>query len=294
MSVTTGDIRRSPIGRRTRRGTGAERRPTKVIYLLLVIVAIFSAFPLYYSGVVASQDNSALGQVPPPLIPGGNLWANFARVFDETVFAKALLNSVIVSSAITFSVVFFSTLAGFAFAKLKFRGSNGLMLTIVLTMMVPTQLGIIPLYILMARIGWTNSLQAVIVPGLVTAFGVFFMRQYLLDALPDELLDAGRVDGCSTFRLFRSIVIPAARPAMAVLGLLTFMAAWNDFFWPLVVLAPDNPTVQVAISTLASGYSTDYALVLAGTALGTLPLLVVFALMGKQIVGGIMAGAVKG
>ncbi|MFC6575546.1 carbohydrate ABC transporter permease [Planomonospora parontospora] len=133
-----------------------------------------------------------------------------------------------------------------------------------------------------------------IVPGLVTAFGVFFMTQYLSSAVPDELLEAGRMDGCTTIRLFWHVVLPAARPAAAVLGLFTFMQAWNDFFWPLVVLTPENPTVQVALSTLASGYTTDFALVLTGTVIATVPMVVVFALLGRQIIGGIMSGAIKG
>jgi cellobiose transport system permease protein len=133
----------------------------------------------------------------------------------------------------------------------------------------------------------------VIVPGLVTAFGVFFMTQYMTRAVPTELLEAGRVDGCSTARLFWHVVLPAARPAAAVLGLFTFMQAWNDFFWPLVVLQ-DNPTVQVALSSLASGYTTDYTLTLTGTVLATGPILIVFLVLGRQIVGGIMQGALKG
>ena len=164
----------------------------------------------------------------------------------------------------------------------------------VATMMVPTQLGIIPLYMLMVKLEWTGSMYALVVPALTNAFGVFFMTQYLSRALPTELLEAGRVDGCGTWGLFWHVVIPAARPAAAVLGMLTFMSAWNDYFWPLVVLTPESPTVQVALSTLAAGYVSDYALSLTGTALGTLPLVIVFALLGKQVIGGIMQGAVKG
>ncbi|MCW2882340.1 MAG: hypothetical protein JWQ95_6440 [Sphaerisporangium sp.] len=274
-----------------RLGTSTARTLT---YLTLLAVAFFSALPLYYSVVVASRDNSALADVPPPLIPGGNLFANVARVFDTVPFALALLNSVLVSGAIAISVMFFSTLAGFAFAKLRFRGSKALLVLTVATMMVPTQLGIIPLYLLMVKLQWTGSLYALVVPALTNAFGVFFMTQYLSRALPTELLEAGRVDGCSTWGLFWHVVLPAARPAAAVLGMLTFMSAWNDYFWPLVVLTPENPTVQVALSTLAAGYVSDYALSLAGTALGTLPLVIVFALLGKQVIGGIMQGAVKG
>jgi cellobiose transport system permease protein len=273
------------------RATTPARRLT---YLTLMAVAFFSALPLYYSVVVASRDNAALAAVPPPLIPGGNFFSNVSRVFDTVPFALALLNSVIVAGSIALSVMFFSTLAGFAFAKLRFHGRTALLVLTVATIMVPTQLGIVPLYLLMVKLTWTGSLYALIVPALVNAFGVFFMTQYLSRALPTELLEAGRVDGCTTWGLFWHVVIPAARPAAAVLGMLTFMTAWNDYFWPLVVLRPENPTVQVALSTLAAGYVSDYALSLAGTALGTLPLVIVFVLLGRQIIGGIMQGAVKG
>ncbi|GGS63867.1 sugar ABC transporter permease [Planobispora rosea] len=289
MTGTTADRTRV---RPARRGApGASRR---LIYLTLTAVAFFSAVPLYYSVVVASRDNAALAEVPPPLVPGGNFFANVARVFDTVPFGLALGNSVLVSGSIALSVMFFSTLAGFAFAKLRFRGRNILLLLTVATMMVPAQLGIIPLYMIMVKLEWTGTMYALIVPAMVSAFGVFFMTQYLSRALPTELLEAGRVDGCSTWGLFWHVVIPVARPAAAVLGMLTFMSAWNDYFWPLVVLTPENPTVQVALSTLAAGYVNDYVLGLTGTALGTLPLVIVFALLGKQIIGGIMQGAVKG
>jgi cellobiose transport system permease protein len=270
-------------------------RPTGLwTYAALVAVLLGSMFPIYWSLVVASQSNDAIAKVPPVLVPGGYLFENVARVFDTTAFGQALLNSFIVSGSVTLSVVFFSTLAGFAFAKLRFRGRNWLLIATIATTTVPHQLGIIPLFILMGELGWTGRIEAVIVPGLVTAFGVFFMTQYLSSAVPDELLEAGRMDGCTTLRLYWHVVLPAARPAAAVLGLFTFMQAWNDFFWPLVVLTPENPTVQVALSALASGYTTDYALVLTGTVIATVPIVVVFALLGRQIIGGIMTGAIKG
>lgn len=275
-----------PIGRKWR------ARP--LTYLTLLAFLFFSAFPLYWSVVVASLDNSALGRIPPPLIPGSHLFENIRRVFDTVAFGKALTNSLIVSSVITLSVVLFSTLAGFAFAKLRFRGRPGLYVAVIVTMMVPTQLGIIPLYLLMAKFQLIDTLYAVIAPSLVSAFGVFFMTQYLSAAVPTELLEAGRADGCTTLRLFWHVVLPIARPAAAVLGMLTFMNAWNDFFWPLVVLTPENPTVQISLSTIASGYVTDYALTLTGTALATMPLIIVFVLLGKHLIGGIMQGAIKG
>lgn len=140
----------------------------------------------------------------------------------------------------------------------------------------------IPLFMLIAELGWVNQLQAVILPGLVSAFGVFFMRQYLMQSLPDELIEAARVDGASTARIFWSIVVPIARPGMAVLGLLTFMAAWNDFFWPVVALTSSEPTVQVALRQLGGGYVHDQSVIMAGTLLGTLPVLLVFGLLGLR------------
>lgn len=281
--------------RRTRvRPIGWIRRAHPLTYLTLLAFLFFSAFPLYYSVIVASMDNSALGQIPPPLLPAGQLIDNIQRVFDTVAFGKALVNSIVVSSVITFSVVLFSSLAGFAFAKLRFRGRPALYVAVIATMMVPSQLGVIPLYILMAKFQLIDTLYAVIAPSLVSAFGVFFMSQYLSSALPTELLEAGRVDGCTTMGLFWHVVLPIAKPAAAVLGMLTFMNAWNDFFWPLVVLTPENPTVQVSLSTVASGYITDYALTLTGAALATMPLIIVFALLGKQIIHGIMQGAIKG
>ena len=228
------------------------------------------------------------------LIPGGNFWSNATRVFDTIPFWKALANSFIVSGTVTLSVVLLSSLAGFAFAKLRFRGRGLMFLFVVATLAVPTQLGIIPLYMAMAEFGWAGELEAVIVPNLVTAFGVFWMRQYLVDAIPDELVEAARMDGCSLWRTFWHVALPAARPAAAMLGVFTFMQSWNDFLWPLVVLNADNPTMQVALEKLQSGYYVDYSLVLAGTTLATVPVLIVFIVLGRQIVAGVMQGAVKG
>jgi cellobiose transport system permease protein len=147
---------------------------------------------------------------------------------------------------------------------------------------------------LMSKWGMANHISAVILPTLVTAFGVFFMRQYISSAVPDELIDAGYVDGAGPFRIFLSIVVPAVRPAMAVLGMLTFLMTWNDFFWPIIVLSSQNPTVQVSFQSLATGYAPQQSIVMAGTLYGTVPVLIVFVLLGRQIVGGIMQGAVKG
>ena len=243
--------------------------------------------------IVGSSDSTALASTWPPLLPGGQFWNNVGEVFGTVPFWQAFFNSVLVAGVITVSVVFFSTLAGYAFAKLRFRGRDGLLVFVIATLAVPTQLGIIPLFMMMKQFGWTGTLGAVIIPTLVTAFGVFFVRQYLVDVIPDELIEAARVDGASMISTFWHVGVPAARPAMAILGLFTFMTAWTDYLWPLLVV-PQNPTLQVALSQLQSARYVDYPVVLAGAVLATLPLLLLFVVAGKQLVSGIMAGAVKG
>jgi cellobiose transport system permease protein len=284
--------RRVPAG-----GSGtAMWRANKLTYFTLVFACLLSVFPIYYMFIVATRSNDAMGQLPPPLTPGANFGDNTERLLNnaDANFITGMVNSAIVASCITVSVVFFSSLAGFAFAKLRFRGRNGLLLVIIATMAVPTQLGVIPLYILMTKLEWNDRLPAVIVPFLVTGFGVFLMRQYAAQAVSDELIEAARVDGCNTFRIYWNVVMPALRPAAAVLGLLTFMTYWNDFIWPYAVLNdPENPTVQLSLRALSNGYFNDMSQVFTGTAIATAPLLIVFLIFGRQIIGGIMEGAVK-
>jgi cellobiose transport system permease protein len=292
--LTASPARRGRGGRRGPGGLAGLHKPSRLAYALLLALIAGSAFPVYWTFVAASGTNEVIASTPPALLLGGHLLDNISRVFTTTEFALALRNSVIVSGTVTISLLLFSTLAGFAFAKMRFRGRDAALLVVIGTMMVPTQLGIIPLYILMNTLGLAGKLPAVILPFMVTGFGVFFMRQFISEAVPDELLEAARVDGATTLGTFWHVVVPAVRPALAVLGLFTFMTNWNEFFWPLVVLNPDSPTVQVALSSLSSGYYTDYSLVLAGTALATLPMLVLLVLFGRQIIAGIMEGAVKG
>lgn len=263
-------------------------------YLGLILAIVLSVFPIIWSFIIASRTSSAIYEYPPTF--GDQLGTNLNNALnnDDASFILGLTNSLIVSSIVTVSVVFFSSLSGFAFAKLRFRGRNALLLITILTMMVPTQLGFIPLYLLMVKLGWAYSLQAVIVPFLVSGFGVFMMRQYALSAVPDELIEAARIDGCTTWRIYWSVVLPALRPAIGVLGVLTFMQTWNEFLWPFIVLNANTPTVQVSLRLLAAGYyNTDYAQVFAGTIIATVPLLIVFFVFGRQIISGIMEGSVK-
>jgi cellobiose transport system permease protein len=283
-----------------RRSTNKRKRDlfaaSPLTFVLIIATVALSIFPLYYMVVVATRSNDAIGTLPPPLTPGSNLADNTGRLLanENAAFMTGMINSAVISLSLTLSVVFFSTLAGFAFAKLRFVGRNKLMLAILVTMMVPAQLGVVPLYMMMAKLEWANHLQSVIVPFLVNGFGVFMMRQYVSQSVPDELIEAARVDGCSTFRIYWNVVLPALRPAIAVLALFTFMAQWNEFFWASLAMGdPSNPTVQISLQHLSTGYYNDYAQVFAGTMLSILPLLAVFILFGRQIIGGIMEGALK-
>ncbi|MFB8212341.1 MULTISPECIES: carbohydrate ABC transporter permease [unclassified Streptomyces] len=304
MAVTTPTrvpAPRSAEGRGRRRHrpprTGPRRpdRPGALAYGVLAAITAASVFPLYWSFVVASHDdNSVLAGSTPPLVPGGHLFENIQRVFELSAFWQALGNSLIVASTTAVSNVLLSSLAGFAFAKLRFPGRGFLLVCVVVTVMVPTQLGIIPLYMLVTDMGLYGKLSALIVPALVSAIGVFWMRQAVEENIPDELIEAARMDGAGLLRSYWHVVVPGVRTTATVLGMFTFMFAWNDYFWPLIALPPENGTVQIALNQLAAGYYTDYTLMLAGVVVSVLPVLVVFTVLARRIVSGVMAGAVKG
>jgi cellobiose transport system permease protein len=282
--------------RRRNAGVGSERRPRWLTYLLLALAILISVYPLYFAVLLASSTSAQIAQNPiPSLIPGGQLFTNLRRVLEADIdLWQAILNSVIVSTATAVSVVMFATLAGYSFAKLRFRGRRPLLVFVIATMAVPTQLGVVPLFIVMRELGLVGSLWAVILPGMVTAFGVFWMTQYLESALPYELIEAARVDGASMIRTFWSVALPAARPAAAMLGLFTFIASWTNFFWPSIVLGTTNPTLPVALQLLQAGFFKDIALIMAGVVISVVPLIALFVVAGRQLVAGIMQGAIKG
>ncbi|MFE0026368.1 carbohydrate ABC transporter permease [Amycolatopsis sp. NPDC059021] len=271
--------------------TTARHWRTLPAYFALTLVTIASVFPLYWSFVMSTSDNSVVGDRTPALLPGGHLLDNLSAVFDTVDFWGAIRNSLIVAGTVAVSNVVLASLAGFAFARLRFPGRNSLFLVVIGSMMVPAQLGVIPLYILVGELGWTGRLQAVIVPGLVSAFSVFWMRQSCEEAVPAELVDAARADGCSLLGVYWHVVVPSLRPQAAVLGMLSFMTAWNDFFWPLIVLNPnESPTVQVVLSQLASGRFTNYSLMLTGATLGAVPVITLFLLLSRRVVDGMIGG----
>lgn len=280
------------MSRRRRLGN----RPGFLAYGFLSAILLGSAFPLYWTVLIGSGDAYTINDPNMSWIPGGNFIDNALTVINNQSvhFWRALGNSVLVSTVVSASVVFFSTLAGYSFAKLRFRGKRALLVFVIATMAVPVHLGVVPLFIVMSKLGWAGSIGAVIVPGLVSAFGVFWMTQYLSQALPDELVEAGRIDGASMFQTFWYIGLPAARPAAAMLALFIFIATWTNFFWPFIVLDRQNPTLPVALQLLQGSFFVDYSVVLAGVMLATIPLLVLFGFVGRHLVAGIMQGAVKG
>jgi cellobiose transport system permease protein len=295
--MTTIETPRSDVSAPARRpeSRGRVGRVRWWAYLLLIIAAFACLFPLYWMFVVATTDTAAATKLPPQVLPGGNFFKLATLVFTTVPFVQAFVNSLIVAGAIGIGHAILCTLAGFAFAKLRFRGRNTLFVLLVITMTVPTQLAVIPQYMIISQLGWVDTLQALIVPGLASAFGIFWMRQHISSTISDELLQAARVDGATSWQMYWRIILPIVRPAAFVLGLLGFVTAWNDFLWPFIVLkSPEMYTVQIAIKALQNSFHIDLGLAMSGSFLATIPLLVLFVIVGRRMVAGIMDGAFKG
>ncbi|ONI88898.1 sugar ABC transporter permease [Saccharothrix sp. ALI-22-I] len=264
-------------------------------YVLLVSAAVASLFPLYWMFVVATTDTATATQLPPEIVPGGNFFHLAGLVLTTVPFLQSMANSLFVAGTIGVGHALLCSLAGFAFAKLRFPGRNALFLVVVLTMTVPTQLAVIPQYLIISELGWVDTLQALVVPGLASAFGIFWMRQHISATITDELLQAARIDGAGTWQVFWRIVFPIVRPAAFVLGLFGFVTAWNDFLWPFIVLkSPERYTAQIAIKALQNSYNVDLGLAMSGSFLATIPLVALFAFVGRRMVAGILDGAFKG
>jgi cellobiose transport system permease protein len=276
--------------------TSEGRRAGWLSYVVLACAILVSIYPLYYTVQLASVQLDAMHDFP-GLGFGDQLWTNIKTAFSQMSFLRALGNTLLIACLVSLSVVAFSTLAGYSFAKLRFRGRNALMVFVVGTMAIPAQLSAIPLYIIMSKLHLYGNLAAVALPSLVTAFGVFWMTQYIDAALPYELVEAARMDGCSMIKTFYHVAIPAALPAASLLALFTFVAQWTNYYWPFLILgnqASQKPLLTLAVATLAGGNNQDYRMALAGVVLSTFPLILLFFVAGKQLVAGIMAGAVKG
>jgi lactose/L-arabinose transport system permease protein len=272
------------------------RRPFSIaVHLLLLLAVVASIFPFIWMLVGATLPSSEVFRLPPRITPGSHFGEN-VRNLDATVpFARAFLNSSVVAVIATTLNTGVAAAAGYAFAKFSFRGRELIFFVLLCSVMVPSQATIVPLFLLFSHLGWLNTYQALILPAPLLPFGIFLMRQQLR-AVPDELIDAARVDGCGEYRIFLRIVLPVAWPAVAALGILMFTHRWMEFLWPLVAArTEDMYTLPVTIATLAGRRElTDYGGVLAASVIATLPMIVVFFLLQRRFVAGLTAGGVKG
>jgi cellobiose transport system permease protein len=264
------------------------------IYLFLGIASLISLFPFYWMFVMATRPSSAYNTIPPTLTPGNLLVDNFKKVLSNIDFFHAMWNSFIICVIVTIVVLAISSLAGFAFAKFKFPGKNILFVSILVTMIIPPQLGLIPQYFLISKAGLLDTLPGVMVLFFLNPLGIFLMRQYVNEAVPDELIEAAKLDGCSNFRIYRSIVLPIILPAFATLGIIVFTAVWGEFLWQFTVLRdPEMYTIQVALANLSNTHNIDFGMIMSGVFWATVPLLIIFLLFNRLFISSITEGSVK-
>ena len=264
------------------------------LHVALIAGALVTALPLWWMIAASLMPNGEANSLPPRLWPSRPTLVQYAVLFDRLHLARALLNSLIVAVAATASALLLNSMAGYAFAKLPFRGRERLFQLLVAALVIPGQIGMLPLFLLLKQLGLVNTYWGVIVPGMASIFGIFLVRQYV-QSIPDTLLDAARVDGASEWRIFRSIVLPSCRPILVTLGLFTFMGAWNDFLWPLVVLSDgDLYTLPVALASLVGEHVQDTELMMAGAVLTVLPVVLLFLALQRFYIAGVMSGGVKG
>lgn len=264
------------------------------MYLFLTVISLFSLFPFYWMFIMSTNHSSAYNSIPPVMVPGDQLKVNFQKVLDMIPFFQSMLNTLIVCLTVTIVVLFISSLAGFAFSKLKFPGKNILFFAILFTIIIPPQLGLIPQYLLVAKAGLLDNLFAAMVLFFLNPLGIFLMRQYVSESVPEELIEAARLDGCSIFRIYRSIVLPIILPAFATLGIIVFTSVWGEFLWQFTVLRdPESYTIQVALASLNNTSKVDFGMLLSGVFWATIPLLIVFLLFNKLFISSIAEGSVK-
>jgi lactose/L-arabinose transport system permease protein len=278
-----------------------ERLQSIIIHLLLTPLALLFLVPIFWMIIAATLPNNEIISSPPALLPGDALVDNWNDLNGRFItnnnslgYIRVMINSIVISVIYTTLATLISSMAGYAFAKFEFRFKKFLFTIIILTMTIPYSVVVIPQFLLVAReLGLTNTYWAAILPALANTLGVFFMRQSLLN-MPDELLDAARVDGANEFRIFFQIVLPMSLPAMAAIGIVLFLAQWNDYLWPLLVLTdPSSYTIPVALGTLVGLTNISWGGIMIGTALATIPFLVMFLFLQRYFIAGIAAGAIK-
>jgi len=264
------------------------------LYILLMIGAVVAIGPIVWGISTSLKNRGEVFIYPPELIPSQIRWANFTDLFDLIPFFRAVVNSIVVSVGVTFGVLAVSSLAAYAFARLSFRGRNKIFFAYIVTLMIPFHVILIPLFIEMRIFRLSDTLTGVIMAWLFFPFGIFLLRQFFL-TIPVELEDAARIDGCSSFWIYFSIILPLTKSVHATLAIILFMWSWNDFLWPLVMLNTETKhTLPVALAYLQGFYGTNWPLVMAGAVTSIIPMLIVFLFLSRYIVKGIVLTGLKG
>lgn len=264
------------------------------LHLVLIVGTLLSATPLLWMVSASLMRSGEANTSPPPLLPRHVTLEHYRALFTSLNLGRYFLNSLGISIGGTVLAVLITSMAGYAFAKLRFRGRDGVFRALLAGMVIPAQVAMLPMFILLREMGLINTLFGAMVPVLAPIYGIFLVRQYAL-SIPDDLLDAARLDGAGELRIFRSIVLPAITPVLATLGAFTFLSAWNDFMWPLIVLSDDSHyTLPVALANLAGEHVLDVELMMAGAVVTVLPVFIAFLFLQRYYIEGIMAGSVKG
>jgi lactose/L-arabinose transport system permease protein len=262
--------------------------------LIAVLGAVLFVLPLYWTIIWSTWNTDGIFSFPPVLLPGGVFTKNYTDLLGSIDVWHVTANSAVVSLASTAGALFFCSLAGFAFAKYRFRGRTTLFYLLLATLAVPSQITIVPLFVIMLHLGWVNTYQGLIIPGLIPAFGVFLMRQSIEAAIPDELLDAARIDGAGELRTFMQVVLPILLPNLAALAILLFAGSWNNLFWPLVMARTNDMfTLPVALTSLLGQYSHPYGQVMVASLIMVIPPLVLFLTLQRYFIKGIVLGAIR-
>lgn len=266
-----------------------------LITILVALAALAFLFPLYWMVVLGTHNRATVYQFPPPIFPGVDLLDNFQRLVAGVDIVGAMGNSLLVAGATTLLTLFFCSLAGYGFARFSQAPGREVLFTIMMvTMMVPATVGLIPWFVIMKNLGWLNTYWPLIVPQMATAFGIFWMRQYIEQTIPTELYDAAKVDGCSDWRTYWRIVLPLIVPGLAALGVLTFLQTWNNFQIPLIILNDKSLfTMPLSLTSLNTLYGTDVPAVMLGTAVSVLPIIIAFLFGTRYFLAGLTSGAVK-
>lgn len=265
------------------------------LYLILLAGVIITAFPFYWMFVLATLGRGEIFSFPPSLWFGSNLVENYKNLLDFVPFFRNIWNSFYIASMATITTLFFCSLGAYGFAMYEFKGKDALFSLMLGTMMIPGVLSTIPWFIMMRWFNWINQPRALYMGGMASAFGIFLLRQYMESAIPPDLQDAARIDGCGEFEIYWRVVLPLSGPGLGALAMVTFIGSWNNFMGALIIMKQRATyTVPVALRSLQGEISTDYGAVMFGTALGVLPILIVFLVASQQIISGLTAGAIKG